>query len=228
MNPEEWQIKQAKMQQFLDERNAGDAPCRVDLTKCKIYWVDDLGLSLAVADCRVLLSYALSNNSVLLAWANSSLSEESSIEPIEGVDDLYPDSEPFKAWELAVRVATEVKADAIYRVPSPQSWVFLGIWNLRPGGAEQFTSGSPKNHVLQVLHSLLTHPDPSERQVLLDNYAESFLQMASHPYKMTEFEERLRDTARSLRNLLVYEEQEKQDKGLTELREAWVKVEDKG
>lgn len=226
MDAHDWQERQARMQAFLVERKAGEAPCRVDLNKCKIYWVDELGLSLAVADCKVLLSYALSNNSVLLAWANSSLSRESSVDPVEGVEDLYPDSEPFNAWELAVRVASEVDADAIYRVPSPQSWVFLAIWNLRAGGAEQFTSGSPREHVLQVLNSLLTHPDFSERQVLVDNYAESFLQMASHPYKMTEFESRLRDTARDLRNLLVYEEQEQQDKGLVKLHEAWDRVED--
>ena len=153
----DWQEKQDRFLEFLVERGADEAAYRVDLEKRKIYWVNELGLSLAVADCRVLLTYALSNNSVMMGWANLSLSEGSAIEKIEGMEDVYSDCGPEDVWSLSVRAASWVQADAVYRTPSPQSWIMLGLWNLRPGGAEQFTSGSPRGHVLKVLESLIVY-----------------------------------------------------------------------
>jgi hypothetical protein len=216
----DWEEKQAEFLQFLETHSADKAPYRVDLEEKKIYWVDEHELSLVVADCKVLLSYALSNNSVMMAWANRSLAPGSAVEQVEELDDVYADCDQEQVWALSTFVAGHAGAQAIYRTPSPQSWVMLGLWNLRAGGAEQFTSGSPKSHVLQVIQSLLRHPDFDERQVLLDNYAESFLQMASHPYKQTEYDPALKDAARKFRNLLVYEE-EVQNQGLLELQATW-------
>lgn len=221
MSDREWEKKQHKFLNFLKEHGAEKAPYRVDLEKRKIYWVNEMGLSLVVADCRVILSYALSNNSVMMAWVNSSLKDEATIEPVDGMDDVYPDCEPEDVWRLAVAAATVADAEAIYRTPSPQSWVLLALWNLRPGGAEQFTTGSPRAHVVQVVQSLFEYPDFDERLVLLDNYAESFLQMASHPYKGTEYEARLKDTAREFRNLLVHQDIDQQDAGLLKIRLGW-------
>lgn len=224
---EEWQHKQEYFLDFLQTHNADSSPYRVDLDKKKIYWVNDEGNSLVVADCRVLLSYALSNNSVMMAWVNSSLAEGSAIEEVEEMKDIYPDCEPEDVWEIAMRAGTAAGAEAIYRTPSPQAWVMLGLWNLRPGsGEEQFETGSPRSHVLQVVQSLLNYPDYRERQVLIDNYAESFLQMASHPYKNTTYADELRDTARLLRNLLVFDEAEVQDKALIEVQARWAMIPD--
>lgn len=202
MDYEDWQHKQDRLRAFLADHGAEEAPYRVDLGERKIYWVDPLGLSLVVADCKVLLSYALSNRSVMMAWANTSLAPECVIPEIEGFDAYFPDCEPEDVWSLATDAGSAVGAEALYRAPSPQSWVMLGLWNVRSGGAEQFYSGSPKNHVLTVLGRLIDHPYPDELAVLLDNYSESFLQMAGHPHKGTEFERELQDTARSMRNLL--------------------------
>lgn len=199
---DEWNQKQERLRSFLEEHGAADAPYRVDLSEQKIFWVDPLGLSLAVADCKVLLSYALSNKSVMMAWANSSLAPGCGISEVEGFEEYYPDCEHEDVWSLATDAATAVGSEAIYRAPSPQSWVMLGLWNLRSGGSEQFYSGSPKGHVLTVLGRLMDHPYPEELAVLLDNYSESFLQMAGHPHKSTDFEKELQDTARTMRNLL--------------------------
>ena len=99
--------------------------------------------------------------------------------------------------------------------------MLLALWNLRPGGAEQFTSGSPREHVLQVIDSLLYHLELEEREVLLDNYAESFLQMASHPYKGTEHAKPLRNVARKFRNLLACGSSEEQEDVLKKIRDEW-------
>ena len=222
---DEWEKKQADFLRFLQEHKADQAPYRVDLEKRKIYWVDEFELSLVVADCRVLLSYALSNNSIMMGWANRSLAEGCAVKKVPDLDDLYVDCGPDEVWALSTYVASHAGAEAIYRTPSPQSWVMLGLWNLRPGGPEQFTSGSPKHHVLQVIESLLHHPDFNERQVLLDNYAESFLQMASHPYKQSRFNIVLKDTARRFRNLLALGDEEKQNEGLREMEATWNQIE---
>ena len=226
MEFENWQDKQESFLRFLKEHQADEAPYRVDLDKQKIYWIDSFGLSLVVADCKVLLSYALSNNSVLMAWANSSLSPGSAADAVAGMREIYEEREPEDVWELALQVAESIGAEAIYRTPSPQSWVLLGLWNLRSGGAEQFTTGSPKNYVVRVVENLMDYDDLEERQVLLDNYAESFLQMATHPYKGGEFEKKLKDTARCFRNLLVFEDLNEQNIGLLKELLAWNKVED--
>ncbi len=218
MSGEEWQQKQEALRQYLGAHGAEEAPYRVDLGEKKIFWVNEFGLSLVVADCRVLLSYALSHRSVMMAWANTSLSPECGIEEIIGMEAYHPDCDPEDVWELAIEAASAAKADAIYRSPSPQSWVMLGVWNLRPGGAEQFYSASPKGHVVLVLQRLTDHPIVDEWAVLLDNYAESFLQMAGHPHKGTDFEQELRDTARAMRNLLAYANPERQAELQAELR----------
>ena len=158
----------------------------------------------------------------MMAWANRSLAQGCAVGEVPEMEDIYPDCSPEDVWDLAVRAAENCGADVIYRTPSPQAWVMLGLWNLRPGsGEEQFSSGSPKGHILQVVESLLSYPDFRERQVLIDNYAESFLQMASHPYRETEYATKLQDTARRLRNLLVHDEQEAQDMGLLAVRAIW-------
>ena len=211
----DWEQKQDRLRTFLAKHGAEDAPYRVDLGEKKIFWVDSLGLSLAVADCKVLLSYALSNRSVMMAWANSSLAVNCGVEEIEGFESYYPDCSHEDVWSLATDAGTAVGAEALYRAPSPQSWVMLALWNLRAGGAEQFYSGSPRNHVLTVLSRLVDHPHPEELAVLLDNYSESFLQMAGHPHKSTDFERELQDTARSMRNLLG----QANDEGLPALRQ---------
>lgn len=217
MSGDEWQLKQEALREYLQAHGAEEAPYRVDLGEKKIYWVNELGLSLVVADCRVLLSYALSNRSVMMAWANTSLSPDCGISEIEGMAPYHPDCEPEDVWELAMEAATAAKAEAIYRSPSPQSWVMLGVWRLRPGGAEQFYSASPKGHVILVLERLMEHPIVDEWAVLLDNYAESFLQMAGHPHKSTAFEQELRDTARSMRNLLALANPKRKDELQAEL-----------
>lgn len=206
---DEWAYKQEQLRTFLEKHGAAEAPYRVDLGERKIFWVDQHGLSLVVADCKVLLSYALSNRSVMMAWANSSLTPDCGISELEGFHPYYSSCEPEDVWSLATGVGSAIEAEALYRAPSPQSWVMLGLWNLRPGGPEQFYSGSPKSHILTVLKRLLEHPHPSELAVLLDNYSESFLQMAAHPHKGTDFETELQSTAREMRNLLALANTEK-------------------
>lgn len=196
----------------------------MDLLTKKIFWVNEAGLSLVVADCRVLLSYALSNNSVLMAWANESLDPEVGVEPVDGLEALYTDCDPHDVWALSTKVGEAVGAEALYKAPSPQSWVMLGLWNLRPGGAEQFHSGSPREYVLTVLEKLRAHIEFDDLALLMDNYAESFLQLADHPHKSGPFETPLRDTARGMRNLLVHANPGQKDKlqsGLSKLRNLW-------
>lgn len=203
---------------------AEDAAYRVDLTQGKIFWVDQMGLSLVVADCKVLLSYALSNESVLMAWANESLGAGVGVEAVDGFEPLYPNCSEEEVWSLTTEVAQAVNAEALYRAPSPQSWVMLALWNLRPGGPEQFHSGSPQQYVLTVLTKLKAHNAFEELPRLLDNYAQSFLQLADHPHRGSDYEAPLRDTARGMRNLLVYTQEEQLPKlrdGLATLTEAW-------
>ncbi len=123
-----WQDKQEQLKHFLAEHQAEEAPYRVDLGEGKIFWVNEMGLSLAVADCKVLLSYALSNRSILMAWANASLAPDTGIEALDGFESIYHDCDPEHVWQLAMAAADEVGAEALYRAPSPQSWVMLGLW----------------------------------------------------------------------------------------------------
>lgn len=224
MPPHNWYKKQSEFSQFLIDHGAEKASYRVDLEKCLVYWVDDQELSLAVADCKVILSYALSNRSVMMGWANYSLPEGSGIDEIEGFQDIYTDCEEKNVWALTTAAAEEVDAEAIYRTPSPQWWVMLALWNIRPGGAEQFISGSPRDHVLRIVENLIRHPDLDERQILIDNYAESFIQMANHPYRATPFEPALKDTARDFRNLLALQKKESQDEELLKVHQTWLDI----
>ena len=204
----DWERKQARLRDFLTARGAEHAPYRVDLQEGKIYWVSPLGLSLALADCKMICSYALSNRSILMSWANESVNPNAAIGEMERLPNMVSDCEPEEVWELSQVVGEAVGADALFRATSPQSWIMLALWRLRDGGAEQFKAGSPRRHIAKVLDKLAAHDDYSERRILLDNYAESFLQLASQPHKGSEYEEPLRILARSMRNLLALTDQE--------------------
>lgn len=225
---DDWADKQDRLKAFLAAHGASEAPYRVDLEKGKVFWVDAQGLSLVVADCKVLLSYALTNRSILMAWANGSLAPGSSIPRQAGFPDSDGPCTPETVWDWTLRLAEQLGAEAVYRAPSPQNWVMLGLWRLRAGGAEQFFSGSPARHVVHVLELLGRHPSGPELAELLNNYAQSFLQLADHPHKHTAYEAPLRDTARVMRNALGWTSADKSSELQAELERLAAEWQERG
>ncbi len=194
--------RETSLYRFLKAHGAENAGYRVDLQRGVIFWVGAEGQTLAAADCKAILSYALSNRSVLMAWANPSLGGDGRIERQPDFADQYFEQNEGQVWAIATAAAQSAEATAVYRTTSPQVWVMLGLWNLRAGHDEAFRASSPGVYVVQVLERLAVHPDQDELPVLLDNYAETFLQMVSHSHRGTEYEGPLKDTAREMRNLL--------------------------
>lgn len=231
MSEPNWTERQDALGAFLASHRAEQAPYRLDLRACRLYWVDQDGDTLAIADCRVLCNYALSNRSVLMSWCNASLPEDCKLEAVRGFSEVYQDLSPVEVWSLACDLATAVKAEAIYRAVTPQSWVLLGLWRLRRGEDERFEAGAPCPFVLRVLTLLAEHQDQSELKVLLDNYAETFLQMACFSHSGGPFEEPLRTTAREMRNLLPLLEGDPAEgfgTQILKLHQAWQKLDQQG
>lgn len=195
-----WQTKQDQLQDFLKEHRAAEAEYRVDLTRNLFYWVDQSGESLVVADAKVILSYALSNRSILMGWANRHLEPGYTIDEVPELEDDYEDCNPEDVWAISIQAAEAAGCDFIYRAPSPQNWVMLGLWNVRTGG-ERFEGGSPVSYVETLLQTLLREVENEGLSVLLDNYGETVLQQATHAYKDTEHRPRLQELGRGLRDL---------------------------
>jgi hypothetical protein len=109
-----------------------------------------------VAETRSLLSYALSNRSLLMAWANTSLPAAAAVAEQDGVPDRLTQVEEGEAWRWAMRVAERAGAHFLYRVPTPQMWIFLGLWDVRPArpGDEPFSARAPWPWVRGVLEAL--------------------------------------------------------------------------
>ncbi|MBI3929052.1 MAG: hypothetical protein HY319_26145 [Armatimonadetes bacterium] len=184
---ERWQRRQTNLGIRLEEMGAAHCDFRVDLGVRKFFWVDAQGVALAAADTRVLCSYALSDRSVLMAWANPHLDSEAAIEAVPGMRDRVDGCDEADAWQLAVQAADAAGADYVYRAPGPQTMVFLGLWNLRMALAESFEAGSPAPFVLKILISmekLVVDPIavPERLGALLANYGETLNQQAAHLY----------------------------------------------
>ncbi len=216
-----WQGKQDQLQDFLREHGAGEAEYRVDLTRNLFFWVDDEGESLVVADAKVILSYALSNRSVLMGWANRHLDDACCLEPLPEFEDDYEDCQPEEVWGLAMTAAEVAGCDFIYRAPSPQNWVMLGLWNVRTGG-ERFEEGSPTGYVRTLLTTLLAEAENEGLSILLDNYGETLLQQASHAYKDSAYRSALQQLGNSFRDLSGRRREPKIDRArLQELLDQW-------
>ena len=165
---------------LLKAHNAEGADFRVDLREGKFWWQDASGTPLVEARTQVICSYALSNESVLMAWANESLPGPARIDAVEGMEGAYEGQEEADAWGLAAEAAATGGADFIYRAPNPQMWIFLALWDVGVAGAEAATPPRPpRKHVLELLDHLGAMEPSEERAVLMRNYGSALCESAT-------------------------------------------------
>ncbi|MCB9598840.1 MAG: hypothetical protein H6721_07750 [Sandaracinus sp.] len=173
-----WAPRQDLLAKMLDELGATNCDWRVDLGRGAFWWQRKDGTPVVVASTRGLCSFALSNRSFLMAWANQSLPPGAAIPPVEGMDDAGTTDEA-GAWAIAMEAGMRAGAHFLYRAPTPQMHIFLGLWDVRPAGPEDapFEVGSPWPHAKHVVSTLRegigTRPD-ADLRTLLRNYGETF------------------------------------------------------
>ncbi len=176
-----WATRQELLQTMLRAHGALGHDWRVDLAVGRFWWqAPGTAKPVVVASTRVLCSYALSNKSVLMGWANKSLPSSATVPRIAGIDDGYRDQEGVDAWRHAMRIADATSAHFLYRAPSAQSWVFLGLWDVRTAAANEapFAAGSPWPHVRAVITELarMVAEAPDEARTLARNYGQTFIE----------------------------------------------------
>ena len=195
-----WDERQGLLRAMLAAHDAGDCEFRADLLRGRFWWQRSDGSPVVVANTRVLCSFALSNESVLMAWANQSLPEHARIPPVEGMDDASPADEE-GAWHLARQAASASGAHFIYRAPNPQMWIFLGLWDVRSASPEDdpFVPGSPWEHVDSVLGQvevIVGEQREDEARILLRNYGQTFVE--GHVHRGTAHESKLREIGEAM------------------------------
>lgn len=208
----------------MREHKVERAPYRYNLDQQLIFWLDPQERPVVVADCRAILSYALSNNSVLMGWGwpNSSWEQGHTIAPVEGIETYQRDLTPEKVWTLAMQAGEAAAADALFKAPNPQRWVMLALWNLRPAGSARFEPENPTGYVLSVLDSLPRQADPEQRKVLVGNYARDFLHMAENAHRQPPFAEMLKASAHQMLGWLESEQwEDRMQAELEGLRTPW-------
>jgi nucleotide-binding universal stress UspA family protein len=196
---ERWNERQDRLQALLAAHGAAGLDFRADLGKGRFWWQDADGAPVVVASVRLLLSYALSDQSVLMGWANRSVPSHATVPMVGDMAERVPDCSEADAWMWARRVADAVGAHFIYRAPSPQSWVFLGLWDVRRAGEgdEPFVAASPWPHVVDVLENLVEAvAEGRDVRVLAHGYGRTFIE--SHVHRGTPAGERLRSIGERL------------------------------
>jgi len=174
---ERWTQRQARLQTLLESHGAAGLDFRVDLGKGQFWWQDGAAQPVVVASTRVLSSYALSDRSVLMGWANRSLPPDATVPAVTGIPERIDDCDETDAWTWAMRVAEAVGCHFVYRAPNSQMWVFLGLWDVRAAapGDEPFDPGSPWPYVALVLESLVAGVDEGrDVRTLARNYGRTF------------------------------------------------------
>jgi hypothetical protein len=199
---ESWNERGRRLQSLLEAYGAAGLDFRVDLGKGRLWWQHDDGTPVVVSSARLLLSYALSNRSVLMGWANRSLPPDASVPVVAGAPERIPECSEADAWTWARRVAEGSGAHFIYRAPNPQSWVFLGLWDVRKAAQNEapFVAVSPWGRVVSVLEGLAEAlAEGRDVRVLAHGYGRTFIE--DHPRHGTAEGERLRITGERLATL---------------------------
>ena len=171
-----WLDQQQELVERLRALGAEHHDYRADLANNRFWWQDAYERPSVVASTRVLGSWALSNHSLLAAWQNSSLPENACVKQVPGVPAEGRTHDEEEVWTWAWRIADGSGAEFVYRVVTPQSWIFLGLWDLRAATAtdEPPPPPPPWPNVRMVLEEL-SHRDVDEVRVLARNYGRSFM-----------------------------------------------------
>jgi hypothetical protein len=176
---EHWNERGRQLRALLESFGAADLDFRADLAKGRLWWQRDDATPVVIASARALLSYALSNRSALMGWANRSLPPEASVSVIAGVPERISECSEAEAWTWARRIADASGAHFIYRAPNPQTWVFLGLWDVHKAAERDapFVAGSPWEHVVRVLEGLaVALGDGRDIRMLANGYGSTFAQ----------------------------------------------------
>ena len=179
-----WSARQELLASLLRGHDAEKCDWRVDLGKGLFWWQRADGTPVVVASTRGICSFALSNRSFLMAWANQSIPKGAAIPEIDGMPPAGNTDEA-GAWAVAMEAGLRSGAHFLYRAPTPQMWIFLGLWDVRTAGPGDtpFEAGSPWPHAQHVVSTLRegigTRPDP-ELRVLLRNYGQTFRESRIH------------------------------------------------
>jgi hypothetical protein len=203
---EHWNERGRQLQALLVSLDAANLDFRVDLAKGRLWWQPSDATPVVVASARALLSYALSNGSVLMGWANRSLPPDASVPVVAGVPERISECSEAEAWTWARRVADASGAHFIYRATNPQSWVFLGLWDVRKAaeGDAPFVAASPWGHVVRILEGLAEAlAGGGDIRVLAHNYGRTFVH--DHLRRGTPEGERLRSIGERLAALATRE-----------------------
>ena len=168
-----------RLADLLRDHGAEGADFRVDLREGKFWWQDASGKPLVQARTRVICSYALSNESVLMAWANESLPAAARIDAVEGMEPAYEEQSGSDAWGLAAEAAAAGGADFIYRAPNPQMWIFLALWDVGAAHDDSATAPRPpRKHVIELLDHLGAMEPSEARATLMRNYGKALCESA--------------------------------------------------
>ena len=172
----------------LRAHDAENADFRVDLREGKFWWQDSDGVPLLEARTAVVCTYALSNQSVLMAWGNQSLPPSACLPAVEDMQMAYDGQTAGDVWALAAQAAAGAGAEFLYRAPNPQTWIFLALWGVRTAGDDAATPPrAPRKHVLEILDHLRGMRPSEEQVLLLTNYGTALCESAvdfhaGHPW----------------------------------------------
>jgi len=171
-----WAARQQQLVKRLRALGAEQHDYRADLADNRFWWQDEHERPSVVASTRVLGSWALSNHSLLAAWKNRSLPANACVELVPGVPAEGHTHDEQEVWTWAWRIADGCGAEFVYRVVTPQSWIFLGLWDLRAATAtDETTPPTPPWPNVRMVLEELSHRDDDEGRVLARNYGRGFM-----------------------------------------------------
>ncbi len=154
---ERWQARQGKLAEMLEQWGATEGERRIDWMGGQVEWLSATGEPVMSATMKALCSYALDEESLLMAWANEGSEQGAVIGPIAGVPERIEPCGEGEAWLWAMRLADRSGADYLLRIASPNFLVFLGLWAVEPFLSDEegvLEGGTPHAFVVKVLDEL--------------------------------------------------------------------------
>ncbi len=201
-----WQERTEEIRELLGRYP--ELQFRADLVQGRFWWQTLDGAPVVVAECALLLTYAHSNGSYLMAHANPAMQRAKHVPAVEGLAHGGRVTEA-EAAQLAEVVAQIAGAEFVYAAPGGNGPAFLALYNVREAtpGTQPFVPGPATDFIEQSfrgLHYAVSQGRPEEELVaLLSGFAAKFEHGAAHTWGGTADAPRLLAAAQALRSIVA-------------------------
>jgi len=120
-----WQERLEDLQNLLSSVDGNPNRYRLDLNAGLVLFLDEANQPVAEATCRVVATFAIDSEHLLMAWGNPHLPDAATCEAVEGMKDSVFDLTKDEATQFAMVAAEKLKSSYFMPIHTQKNVVYL-------------------------------------------------------------------------------------------------------